>query len=136
MFDVEYLNRNDADLTRDYSGKADLNLDRIKGTTGAATIKDVDVYDPRCLGRQKSIEWEIEHESRIMLCLKQSEFDCWEFIDLRLKDEMFRNMEIVLSPWLSEHLGDKVEDIIKESTINDEIKSTIKIVHSSLEGEI
>lgn len=45
-------------------------------------------------------------------------------------------MTIVLSPWLSPDLEDKVKEIISSSPISDEIKRTIQIEHNVVEGSI
>ena len=45
-------------------------------------------------------------------------------------------MVIILSPWLSPELENDVRKLIAESPISDEIKNSIKIEHSELEGTI
>lgn len=136
MFDVEYLPIKDEAFTKDYSDKITIDFNASNATTNIPTLTGITAYDPNCLGKQKSIPWEIESESRILSCLKYQEFNEWSFIDLRLKEEFFRDMVIILSPWLSPELENDVRKLIAESPISDEIKNSIKIEHSELEGTI
>ena len=136
MFDVEYLPIKDEVFTKDYSDKITVDFNALNATANMATLTGITAYDPNCLGKQKSRPWDIESESRILSCLKYQEFKDWNFIDLRLKEEFFRDMVIVLSPWLSPELENDVRKLIAESPISDEIKSSIRIEHSELEGTI
>lgn len=136
MFDVEYLPTKDEAFTKDYSDKITVDFNASNATANTTTLTGITAYDPNCLGKQKSNPWHIESESRILSCLKYPEFNEWSFIDLRLKEEFFRDMVIVLSPWLSPELESDVRKLIAESPISDEIKNSIKIEHSELEGTI
>lgn len=136
MFDVEYLPKADETFTRDYSDKISLSFNASNEVANVSTLHGITAYDPNCLGKQKSQPWDIESESRILSCLKQQEFNEWSFIDLRLKEEFFRDMVIVLSPWLSPELESNVRKLVEESPISDEIKNSIRIEHSELEGSI
>lgn len=136
MFDVEYLPIKDDAFTKDYSDKITVDFNASNATANISTLTGITAYNPNCLGKQKSNPWHIENESRILSCLKNQEFNEWNFIDLRLKEEFFRDMVIVLSPWLSPELEDDVKMLISESPISDEIKNSIKIEHSELEGTI
>lgn len=136
MFDVEYLPIENEVFTKDYSGKITVDFNAKNVTANPSKIDGLKAYDPNCLGKQKSNPWEDECESRILCCLEQQEFNKWSYIDLRLKEEIFRDMIIVLSPWLSPDLEDNVKKIIADSPINEEIKRTIKIEHSILENTI
>lgn len=136
MFDIEYLPKTDEAFTKDYSDNISVSFNDSNATVNISTLNDIKAYDPNCLGKQKSSPWYIESESRILSCLKQQEFNEWSFIDLRLKEEFFRDMVIVLSPWLSFELENDVRKLIEDSPISEEIKNSIKIEHSELEGII
>lgn len=136
MFDVEYLPAETDEFTKDYSGEITVYFDEKNLSANPSKIDGIMAYEPNCLGKQKSNPWEGEYESRILCCLEQPEFDKWDYIDLRLKEEIFRDMTIVLSPWLSLDLEENVKKIIEDSPIKEEIKQTIKIEHSILENTI
>lgn len=137
VFDVDYLPANDSTFSDDYSGEANIDFTNVSTDTSRPQIlSKVKVFKPSCLGKQKSNPWDYEGESRILCSLKCPDFNEWNFIDLRLKEEIFRDMTVVLSPWLSADLEDKVKAIIEDSPISDEIKATIQIEHSVVEGNI
>ncbi len=136
MFDVDYVPSGDEVFTKDYSDKITVDFASSNILTSTPSLKGITAYDPSCLGRQKSSPWQIESESRILACLKYPEFNEWGFIDLRLKEEIFRDMVIILSPWLSPELENDVRSLIAESPISEEIKRSIKVQHSELEGTI
>lgn len=137
IFDVDYLPANDSTFSDDYSGEAEIDFTNVSNDTSSPQIlSGIKVFKPSCLGKQKSNPWDYEGESRILCSLKYSDFNKWDFIDLRLKEEIFRDMTVVLSPWLSTDLEDKVKAIIAASPISDEIKATIQIEHSVIEGSI
>lgn len=137
VFDVDYLPANDRAFSDDYSGEANIDFTKVASNSADTPIlSDIKIFRTGCLGKQKSNPWEYEGESRILCSLSIQDFDKWNFIDLRLKEEIFRDMTIVLSPWLSPDLEDKVKEIISSSPISDEIKRTIQIEHSVVEGSI
>lgn len=137
VFDVDYLPANDSAFSDDYSGKADIDFTKVAAnSTDTQILSGIKIFKTWCLGKQKSNPWDYEGESRILCSLKVQDFDKWNFLDLRLKEEIFRDMTIVLSPWLSSDLEDKVKEIISNSPISDEIKRTIQIEHSVVEGSI
>ncbi len=136
MFDVEYLPFGDTAFSKDYSSKVtvDFSANNMKAVPGE--LQGIVAFNPNCLGKQKSNAWDIEHESRILFSLHQQDFHEWPFIDLRLKEEIFRDMTIVLSPWLDPGLENQVKMIIEKSHICPEIKQTIRIKHSDLENTL
>ena len=137
VFDVEYLPADDSAFFENYSGKTDMDFTNLSADPSKPQIlHGIKIFSLSCLGKQKSNPWEYEGESRILCSLKNPDFNEWNFIDLRLKEEIFRDMTVVLSPWISTDLEDKVKDIIATSPISDEIKATIQIKHSVVEGMI
>lgn len=137
VFDVEYLPSDDSTFSENYSGKADIDFTKLSSDISKPQIlSGIKIFSPSCLGKQKSNPWEYEGESRILCSLKNPDFDQWNVIYLRLKEEIFRDMTVVLSPWLSADLEDKVKEVIADSPISDVIKATIQIEHSVLENSI
>ena len=93
-------------------------------------------YRTDCLGRQKTEQWARERESRILSCLVHQDFAKWSYIDLRLKEEFFRDLIITMNPWAKRDLYNEIKNIVASSKLNDEIKSTITIERSELEGTV
>lgn len=137
VFDVDYLPANDSAFSDDYSGEADIDFTKVAANpTDKSILSGIRIFKTGCLGKQKSNPWDYEGESRILCSLSSKDFDKWNFFDLRLKEEFLRDMTIVLSPWLSPDLEAKVKEIIENSPISKEIKNTIQIEHSVVEGSI
>lgn len=137
MFDVEYLPVNHGAFSEDYSGMTTIDFGKAKNVVAdPSTLSDVKIFYPNCLGKQKSKPWGYEGESRVLSCLNVQDFNKWDFIDLRLKEEIFRDLRVVLSHWPADDLEEKVQKTINSSPISSEIKKTIKIEHSTLEGTI
>lgn len=137
VFDVEYLPAKDSAFSDDYSSEANIDFTKVAvNSTDTQILSDIKVFKSECLGKQKTNPWEYEGESRILCSLRVQDFDKWNFLDLRLKEEIFRDMTIVLSPWLSPDLEDKVKEIISNSPISDKIKRTIQIEHSVVENSL
>lgn len=128
MFDVEYLPATDEAFSQDYSGEANIDW--------GSTSSNMKMYKPESLGKQKSNPWDTEGESRILSCLDRTDFDEWSFIDLRLKDEIFRDLIITMNPWAKSTLENKLRDFINSSPLSEEIRASITITHSDLEGKI
>lgn len=134
VFDVEYVEPGSPVFTEDYSGEVDIDFGRITGQPN--THVKVRGYNPTVLGKQKSNPWDYEKETRILCTLSDPHFSEWEYLDLRLFDEFFRDLRIVLSPWDDGTLRAKVEDIIQNSGLPIEIANSITIVDSVLKGTL
>ena len=129
MIDIEYLPSKNDVFTQSYSGIASLQW-------GEQLITGIEVFDPQCLGKQKSDIWTDEKETRILCSLNVQEFDKWDFIDLRLKEKIFEDLIIVMNPWAEPNLESKIHEIIDSSSISQTIKNSIKIECSEAEGTI
>ncbi len=134
MFDVEYVPAESSIFKEDFSSTTSISFG--KDDERENEISDLKMYKPGVLGRQKSNPWDYELETRIMSILKDQEFSAWEYIDLRLKDEVFRDLIIVLSPWIGEAHEEEVKRIINDSALSIDIKESIKIVNSVVEGTL
>ncbi|MCF0134180.1 MAG: hypothetical protein HUJ72_09965 [Blautia sp.] len=133
MFDVEYVPATSEIFTTDYAGSVDVDFSRV-GDDGM--VIKMDGVDPTVLGKQKSNPWEYEKETRIMSVLSGGQFPGWDFIDLRLKPTIFKDLSIVLSPWDDGSLKSKVCEAIRSSSLPDEIKDSIEVIDSALKGKL
>jgi hypothetical protein len=136
VLDVDYVSSDSDVFTTDFAGASDIDVSKFSSNSGQTVLKGIKTFKPDCLGRQKSNPWDYERESRILCCLDKQEFSEFMYIDLRLKQEMFRNLVIILSPWADDKLQSQLEDIIEKSTLASEIKKSIIIKHSELEGTL
>lgn len=132
MYDIKYKANDDQVFNRNYlneDGIIHLESETLKGS----------IYDLRSLGHYKTAEWKNEHETRLMFSLSPTDhFNKNSFHEnqfyIRLKEEIFRDLTIVLSPWFSYNLKDSVDKIIFDSPISDKLKDTIKVEYSKYEN--
>lgn len=136
IFDVDYLEADNEVFTSDYSGISEVEFSQTAGLRFEQGSLQLRQFNPSCLGRQKSDPWSYEEETRIMLTLLSPEFSDWDYLDLRFKDEVFRNMRIILSPWVTKDAYAELQQLIKNWNISDEIKKSIKIQRSVVEGTL
>lgn len=133
MFDINYVPADSDVFTR-------RNIERIVLTSNNAnnpTKIQMTSYDVvHSLGKDKDEKWGNDTETRLECTLLRSKFKEWECIYLRLKDEFFRGLTIVLSPYCTPAEKINVLEIIKKSPISDSIKESISIVHSELQGKL
>ena len=134
VLDIEYVPCESEIFTEDNSGVTNADLSPV--STQENTVVSIQGYDISCLGKQKSNPWEYEKESRILTSLSSTEFCEWDYIDLRLKPEFFKNLRIILSPWENEDLYQQVRDIVSGSDLPEDIKDSIVIQSSGLKGKL
>lgn len=134
MFDVEYVPVDSDVFTERNDGESAVDFGRITGQENARVT--MHGYDLRVLGKQKSKAWEYENETRILCSIAGGPFNNWNYIDLRLKPEIFRDLKIVLSPWDDGNAKAAVQKIIDECALPDEVKNSISIVDSALKGTL
>lgn len=134
MFDVEYVSCKDDTFTSSYVGNTNVDFGKIVN----ANIPPISIKgcDPTVLGKKKSNPWEYEKETRILCALSGNQNPGWEYIDLRLKPEIFRGLTIILSPWDEGNLRKDVENIINASKLPEDIKESIIIEDSGLKGKL
>ena len=133
MFDVEYVPCSSEIFTKENVGKTQISVGGITGQSNDVIVKRI---DPTILGKQKSNPWDYEKETRILSSLPGQQFSGWDYIDLRLKPEMFRGLKIILSPWDDDSLRGKVQAAIDASTLPEDIKESILIVDSALKNKL
>ena len=133
MFDVEYVPITSEIFSEDNSGKTNVSFGESSVEGNSVMMRS---YDPRSLGKQKSDPWEYEKETRVMSVLSGMQFPDWNYIDLRLKPEIFRNLKIVLSPWDEDELRPLVEEVISNCSLPQDIKDSIQILDSGLKGKL
>ena len=119
MFDIEYVPCKDDTFTSSYVGNTNVDFGKIVN----ANIPPISIKgcDPTVLGKKKSNPWEYEKETRILCALSGNQNPGWEYIDLRLKPEIFRGLTIILSPWDEGNLRKDVENIINASKLPEDI---------------
>lgn len=135
IFDIKYCPPDSPEFTKDNSELVNVDFSHIVGEENAAF--NMISYDTTILGKHKYDAWSNEKETRILLRTTPiSGFDEWDYIDLRLYDEVFRDMCIILSPWDDGTLKEEVQSIICNSGLPDDIVNSIAIKDSVLKGEI
>lgn len=135
VIDVEYVDDNDKVFTDDHSGMTSIDFSKIMNSETAREIK-LPGYRTDCLGRQKTNTWEDERETRILCRLNNQDWKEWDHIDLRLTDEFFRDLVIIMSPWASENMQESIQAIIDGSSLSEDVKKSISIEESILKGKI
>ena len=134
VLDVEYISPDSAIFTEDNSGQADIDFGHVTGQENA--VVKLKGFNPTVLGKQKSNPWEYEKETRILCTLSNPTFKEWDYIDLQLHSEMFRNLRIILSPWDDGSLRKQVEEIISSSDLPSDIIASIVVEDSALKGTL
>lgn len=134
VFNLKYEPAGSDVLTKDYSSKVNIRFGKDKKSNNS--IPEIPMYEAEVLGWYKSEPWDYEKETRIMCTLQDQEFSKWEYIDLRLKDEVFRDLKVILSPWADITLEEKVKELISNSDLSGDIQESIKIEHSVVEGTL
>lgn len=127
--DVEYLPLNHDDLNRSYSAPAVL-----RANSTAQTVSTGVLHDMTLLGHQKSVHWDYEKETRIVCTMGAHYKILFESMYLILDDYFFKDMEIILNPWCDDEFASKVSDYIKQVSLPVEIRETINISKSELDG--
>ena len=134
IFDVEYIPIYSDVFTEDNAGEASVDFGKVTGQNDATVV--IQGYNPTVLGKQKSNPWDYEKETRILSTLSNQQFSDWEFVDLRLKPEIYSGLRVMLSPWDDGTLRSKVEEIINNSGLPSDIIESIEIVDSGLKGKL
>ena len=129
LFDVNYLPPNDEVFSKEYQTDGQVRFGETQDVFGAS------IYDLRSVGKDKTIHWEHEKETRIMCQLSNyiSDFDS---IFLCINDGFFKDMTIVANPWATDDFVSEIEKIVEKSVISEPIKNTIKVTKSELHGQI
>lgn len=120
--DIEYLTADDPVFHQEYA--------RVEMTN----VGKVNYCDIRKLGINKTRSWDYEKETRIICRLRINQIGDIEWIFLRLKDEFFRNMKIIMNPWADEENYKEIANIINNAQLNENIVNTFKIEKSELSG--
>lgn len=134
MFDIDYVPITSEIFTKENIQKADIDFSNISHCEDS--VVEMKCYDTTVLGKQKSDPWDYEKETRIMSVLSLPYNRNWEYLDLRLKPEMFRDLKIILSPWSTQKRKEMVEGFLADSELPQEIKDTITIEFSALKGKL
>ena len=93
-------------------------------------------FFPDVLGRFKTIHWGYEEETRLLFYTERLYHCVGEYIDLRLFDEFFKDLEIVINPWADNNLQQQVFQIIDQADFPENVKASIKVLESELKNQI
>ena len=129
VIDINYVASDSEPLNKRNVGDREISFDH-------GSKIDIKTFDTSELGTYKSTPWEYEKETRILMRLSNQKFDRWDYIRLRLKDEMFRDLKIIMSPWVDEENKLKIKSILDGSKLATDIKESITICQSELEGTL
>ena len=130
LFDVDYLLPDDEAFMKEYETQGSVSFGEGQDALPTA------IKDARSIGKQKTIHWEYEAETRIQCMMNPLESSYFEYILLRLKDDVFSDMVIVANPWASDDFILTINAALNESTLSEDIKKTIKVQRSELDGQI
>ena len=130
LYDIDYLLPNDEALSKEYKTKENVSFGEGQVSLPAA------ISDVRSVGKQKTIHWKYEAETRIQCMMDTIDSFYYDYILLRLKDNVFRNMVIVANPWASDDFISAIKTTLDESPLPQDIKNTITIKRSELDGQI
>ena len=123
ILDVEYVLEGDSRITDNYSTLSNLSFKDSQIAQELVTYKTIPLAKYKT-----SKKWGVEEETRIVCKLHQCSDISFDHLLLRLKDEIFEGLEIVINPWVDNNdLEQQIQNIKNLSPINEKIKNTIKI---------
>jgi len=130
MFNVEYLPPDNEVFLKNYKTQGTISFGERQDLFPTA------ISDARSVGKQKTIHWKYEEETRIQCRLSPMDVFYFEYILLRLKEEVFRDMIIVVNPWTTDEFISEVKAILKKSNLPEKIINSISVNKSELDGQI
>ena len=130
LFDVEYRLPGDEVFSKEYAEPGSISFD------GGESYFPVAQKDVRTVGLHKTIHWEYEAETRLKCMMSTITAPYFDFLLLRLKDEVFRDLKIVANPWATDSFIERIQNEVDRSTLPPEIKDSIVICRSELDGQI
>lgn len=130
LFDIEYRLPNDEVFTKNYSSSEGVSFD------GGNTFIETPIKDVRSVGRYKTINWEYEAETRLQCRMSTLIPPLFDYILIKLNDEVFRELKIVANPWASEEFIQQIQNTVESCSLPDDIRRSISIVRSELDGQI
>lgn len=130
LFDVDYLLPDDEAFRKNYETQGSVSFGEGQNLLPAA------IRDARSIGKHKTIQWEAEAETRIQCMMSPVDDFYFDYMLLRLKDEVFRDLVIVANPWASDKFIIDINTALSESTLPNSIKETIMVQRSELDGQI
>lgn len=130
LFDIDYLPPDDEAFIKNYKTQGGVSFGE------GQDVLPVAIKDARSIGKQKTIHWEYEAETRIGCMLNSSGDFYFGYILLRLRDVVFKDMVIVANPWASDDFISTIKTVLSESSLSRDIKKTIVVRRSELDGQI
>ena len=131
IFDIAY-----ADVARSYSDRERQNFVSWDGLRSRKiTALEADIIEPEVTGMLKDYEWNFEHETRVLVRLKETEPYASK-IAIPLHDDLLKKMSIIFGPWLRKEDKRKFENKIKNALHGKKIFNHIGVSESSLSGAL
>ena len=94
-----------------------------------------DITKPEVTGMLKDYEWNFEHETRVLVRLKENVSHASK-IAIPLNEELLRDMSITFGPWLCEKDKRKYEKQIESALHSKRIFNHIDVYESSISGAL
>lgn len=129
--DVLYKRPNHKAFTSTFSGPAifrDQNASKVQGNAVA--------HDVTSLGEYKTIHWQYEKETRIILKISLHHIPRYKKMFLRLRDAFFQDMTVVLNPWCDRSFEESVNKYIASTNLPNNVKNSIRVTKSELNGTL
>ncbi len=131
ILDIAY-----ADVARSYSDRERQNFVSWDGLRSRKiTALEADMIEPEVTGMLKDYEWNFEHETRVLVRLKEAEPRASK-IAVPLHDDLLKKMSIIFGPWLRKEDKRKFENKIKNALHGKKIFNHIGVSESSLSGAL
>lgn len=131
ILDIAY-----ADVARSYSDRERQNFVSWDGVRSKKipSIKS-DVVTAEVTGMLKDYEWNFEHETRVLVRLKEAEQHVSR-IAIPLHEDLLKDMSITFGPWLRKNDKIKFEKKIETALYGNKIFNHIGVSESSLSGAL
>lgn len=137
MLDVDYRDKDDPLFDEEYAEYGSVYVCPVeKMKVGEVALSFSKRFNLATVGKYKTESWRYEQETRILVRMTPSYIRYFEFILLRMKEEIFRGLTIVTNPWASDNFIDEVKNLVESSNISDDIKNSIKVQKSTLHDQL
>lgn len=137
MFDVDYRDKDDPVFKKEYVEYDEVYVcppEKVK--SGEVALSFSKQFELAPIGKYKTESWSYEKETRILVRMTPAYKRYYEFILLRMKEDVFRDLTIVTNPWASDNFIDEVIKLVETSNISEDIKNSIKVQKSTLHGQL
>ena len=130
LFNVDYLLPDHEVFSKAYREMGEVSFGKGQDFLPAR------ISDARHIGKHKTIHWKYEEETRIQCALDPIGSYYHDYILLALKDKIFQDLVIVANPWATDEFLTNIADVVARAPLPEEVKSSISIERSELNGQI